>query len=681
MSPACNPRKGQRGTALWLLALVALLSTACGGGSSPEPTTPATEVALAASRSGELLEHVKSLLRARDGQRQLAPGVALDGVGAPSAALAVSATGAAVAYSNTTIQEAGVDEEDLLKTDGASVYALDTAARNAGGDVAHRLLVHRRRPGGAIEPVQVLPLPADASTYAVPRGLLLATAARRLVALSESLVPVALPLPCPPEMPCPAVGALTYPPFAMQSKVQLQFVDLDAAGDATLGPRAAIDGRLVGSRLIGNVLVLVTTHAPRLPFDLLPANASAQQKDAELARMTTADFLPAWRAAGAAARPLVADTDCYVQPKNRSLALEVTTITAIDLVSPTLERASRCFVGGTEALYMAPKNLYLATTRFPYEILATGRVHFAPQFATDLHKFAIDGLAIDYRASGEVKGHLGWDAQRKPYRLSEHNGDLRVLSFTGELGWVLPEDATSGSAPPPSPATLTVLRESAADKMLAALATLPNSQHPEPLGKPGEQVHAVRFAGARGYLVTFRRVDPLYVLDLADPTDPRVAGSLDVPGFSDYLFPLTDALLFGVGRDVDASGRLGGIKLGLFDVSDATQPKALDARTLGAAGSQSALDYSSHGINWLQSGAVARIGLPVTLTATPYAANPAHGLQRIEVDTQARSLAVKTLLPAPVGPATYPDLWGDRSLQLDSKIVYLTQGQVVVGDW
>ncbi len=681
MSPARNQPRGQRGAAPWLLTLVALLSTACGGGSSPEPTTPATEVALAASRSGELLEHVKSLLRARDAQRQLAPGVALDGVGAPSAALAVSATGAAVAYSNTTIQEAGVDEEDLLKTDGASVYALDTTARNASGDVAHRLLVHRRRAGGAIEPVQVLPLPADASAYAVPRGLLLAPAARRLVALSESLVPVALPLPCLPEMPCPAAGALIYAPFAMQSSLQLQFIDLDAAGDATLGPRAAIDGRLVGSRLIGNVLVLVTTHAPRLPFELLPSNATAQQRDAELARMSTADVLPAWRAAGAAARPLVADTDCYVQPKNRSLAIEVTTITAIDLASPTLERAGRCFVGGTEALYMAPKNLYLATTRFPYEILATGRVHFAPQFATDLHKFSVDGLAIDYRASGEVKGHLGWDAQRKPYRLSEHNGDLRVLSFTGELGWVLPEDATSGSAPPPSPATLTVLRESAADKTLATIGTLPNSKHPEPLGKPGEQVHAVRFAGARGYLVTFRRVDPLYVLDLADPADPRVAGSLEVPGFSDYLFPLTDGLLFGVGREVDASGRIGGIKLGLFDVSDATQPKALDARTLGAAGSQSALDYSSHGINWLQSGAVARIGLPVTLTATPYAANPAHGLQRIEVDTQARSLAVKALLPAPVGPTTYPDLWGDRSLQLDSKIVYLTQGQVVVGDW
>jgi len=681
MSLEHRPGRSHRYTVLWLLAGVGLLATACGGGSSPASLAPPTEVALAASTSGELLEHVRSLLRARDGQRQVAPGATLDGTPAPGAALAVNATGSAVAFSNTTVQEQGIDEEDLLKTDGTSIYALDTASRTATGERQQRLLVHRRRAGGAIEPVQVLPLPADASAYAVPRGLVLAAAARRLVVLSESLVPVALPMPCPPEMPCPAVGAMIYAPYSMQSSVQLQFVDLDAAGDATLGKRAAMDGRLVGSRLVGNALILVTTHAPRLAFELLPAGATAQQRDAELALMTTADFLPAWRPVGAAAQPLVADTDCYVQPNNRSLALEVTTITAIDLASPSLARVSRCFVGGTEALYMAPRNLYLATTRYPYEILATGRAQYAPQFATDLHKFAVDGLAIDYRASGEVKGHLGWDPQRKPYRLSEHNGDLRVLSFTGDTGWVLPEDATSGSAPPPSPATLTILRESAGDKALATVATLPNSKRPEPLGKPGEQVHAVRFAGERGYLVTFRRVDPLYVLDLADPADPRVAGAIDMPGFSDYLFPLTEGLLFGVGRDVDATGRIGGIKLGLFDVSDATRPKALDTRTLGVAGSQSALDYSSHGINWLQSDTVARIGLPVTLTATPYAANPQHGLQRIEVDTGAGSMAVKTLLPAPAGQTPYPDLWGDRSLQVESKLVYLTQGQVVVGDW
>ena len=84
-------------------------------------------------------------------------------------------------------------------------------------------------------------------------------------------------------------------------------------------------------------------------------------------------------------------------------------------------------------------------------------------------------MVIDYRASGEVGGHLGWDPAAQA--LSDRRirqGDLRVLSFTGETGWVLPADATSGAAPP-SPATLTVLRESASDETLVTVSTLPNA--------------------------------------------------------------------------------------------------------------------------------------------------------------------------------------------------------------
>ncbi|MEO8922982.1 MAG: beta-propeller domain-containing protein [Caldimonas sp.] len=672
----------QRGATLSLLALVALVATSCGGGSSPGTAPSATkDTALAASQPGELLTYMKSLLLARDAQRQASPGTSLDGPPVPGTSLALSPAGAAVPYSNTTVQETGVDEEDLLKTDGTSVYALDTASLTLGGRMQQQLRVYRRDAAGGIDPAQVLPLPVEPSGYPQPRGLLLAAPAQRAVALSQSFLPITDPLPCELEVPCPLAGAMIYPIFALQSNVQLQFLDLDATGNATLGKHVVIDGQLVASRLIGNVMYLVTTYSPRVPYEQLAAGATAQQKSAVLDQMTSADFLPTWRANTSAAEALVADTDCYVHPSNASFALQVTTITAIDLGSPTLARASRCFVGGTEAIYMAPTSLYLATTRFPFVILSSGLLQYAPQFATDIHKFAVAGMSIDYRASGEVPGNLGWDTERKSYRMGEYNGDLRVLSFTGQTGWVLPEDATSAIAPPPSPATLTVLRESASGASLDAIATLPNSQHPEPLGQAGEQVYAVRFTGARGYLVTFRSVDPLYVLDLSDPSDPRVAGSLQVTGFSDYLFPLTDALLFGVGHGVDATNHLGGVKLGLFDVSDPAQPKVLDTRTVGASSSQSGLDASSHGINWLQVGNVARVGLPMLVTAAPFDPSPQHGLQRIEVDTQAQTLALKAMLPAPSDPLTYPSLWGDRSLQIGSKLVYLTEGQVVVADW
>jgi hypothetical protein len=69
------------------------------------------------------------------------------------------------------------------------------------------------------------------------------------------------------------------------------------------------------------------------------------------------------------------------------------------------------------------------------------------------------------------------------------------------------------------------------------------------------------------------------------------------------------------------------------------------------------------------------------VTAAPFDPSPQHGLQRIEVDTQAQTLTLKALLPAPSSPMTYPSLWGDRSLQIGGKLVYLTNGQVVVADW
>lgn len=87
-----------------------------------------------------------------------------------------------------------------------------------------------------------------------------------------------------------------------------------------------------------------------------------------------------------------------------------------------------------------------------------------------------------------------------------------------------------------------------------------------------EQIFATRFIGDRGYVVTFRQTDPLFVIDLADPADPRVVGELHIPGFSNYLFPLDDDHLFAIGRDATDQGVVQGLALQIFDVSDATVP-------------------------------------------------------------------------------------------------------------
>jgi Beta propeller domain len=326
-------------------------------------------------------------------------------------------------------------------------------------------------------------------------------------------------------------------------------------------------------------------------------------------------------------------------------------------------------------------------------VVAQGNNLFYPgQPTTDIHKFAVSGMAIAYRGSGEVSGHLGWDASKTSYRMSEHQDDLRVVTYASNLGWLGVQEATIKNAPV-SPAILTVLREDTAAVQLKTIATLPNAKRPAPIGLSGEQVYAVRFLGDRAYVVTFRRTDPLYVVDLADPADPKVTGELKTNGYSDYLFPVGPAsagLLLGVGKDATAEGRVQGVKVSLFDVANPAAPKELATRVLGQAGSLSGLDFGRHGINLFAAGNITRVALPVrvhdTLVAAPNQTNfyrPSYqSLARFEVDAVNRTLTDKPVL---TGQTFATDFAGyqtsslafERSVQVGPHIYYLTSPGVL----
>jgi hypothetical protein len=660
----------------WCAALLVTAVLGCsGGGDDATPAAPG-DVALAASRPGELLSYAQDRLRTRQAQQLPAPGASPGS--APPLVLDAGLAGAPVLRSGTTVQEAGVDEDDLIKSDGGFIYTLDTSGRDAAGQPTTRVQAHRRRADGGIEATASLPLPGDAKAVPVTRGMLLAASARRIAVLSESVTVGTGPDLCAAVADCRGGPTLLPVPAITSSQVHVQLVDA-AGGGLGIGQRITLSGRLVGTRLIGNALVVVSTDTPRLAFDALPPDASDAARAAEIAALKTSELLPQISLDGAPPQPLLADTDCYVQVKNASLAIEVTTITVFDLGSPQPAHRSRCIVGGSEALYMSADAVVLATTR-QASLGGAPLLRYPLDIRTDLHKFALDAGVPSYRGSGSVAGHLGWEPQRKPYHISEHKGDLRVLSFTGDVGWGSAVD----SSVPASPATLTVLREQAGEKALQVVSQLPNTKRPALLGKVGEQIYAVRFLGERAYLVTFRQSDPLYVLDLSDPADPQVAGELLVPGFSNDLYPLANGLLFGVGRDASATGVVGGVKLALFDVANPAQPRVLAQQVFGQRGSMSALDFGPHGVNLFETGTMVRIALPLFLNAgsqLPFQ----QGLQCIEVDTAARAMKIKQLIapsdPAPGNDVWAFDLWAQRSLQIGAQIYYLSQGRLSGSDW
>ena len=665
----CKPWRWAARCTPGLAAALAVVLAACGGGGSGanDPVVDGNKSALSASKPGELTSFVQGKLRTLNAQGRLVSGSSnftSDGI-QPSAMSPSPTAGVAAALprSGTLVQEDGVDEADLIQTDGSFLYTVQPQV-GAGNKVA----VYERASDGRAVARTTLVLPTDGANSINTDGMVLSADQRALAVISQHWTNT------PANIICPEVCA-TIAPQWMSSSVNVQRVDVSNPAAAASGERISIDGFLIDSRRVGDSLYVVTSHRPVLGAEQLPATATSADREAAIARLSAADLLPRMRRNGGAPEPLLADTDCYVQTANASNNVQFTTITVFDLKSPTLARSSRCFVGGSEAVYMSLGNLYIATTRWSYPTGGANWV-FPSDTLTDIHKFALAGGTVNYRGTGSVDGHLGWDGQKKSYRLSEHNGDLRVLSFTGSLGWFTLQDAQRMA---PSPAKLTVLRERSSDQTLQAVATLPNTARPAHIGKSGEQVYAVRFLGDRAYVVTFRRTDPLYVLDLSNPADPKTVGELEVAGFSDYLFPLPNKLLLGVGRDADSSGRITGIKVALFDVANPAVPTERGALTLGKEGSASALDSSRHGLNLLLKNNIARVALPVTLTNTPYG-NWQHGLHKLEVDTSARSLRALGLV-GPVDNTAQVPLWLERSVQIGDTVYYLNNGTLTGYAW
>lgn len=208
-------------------------------------------------------------------------------------------------------------------------------------------------------------------------------------------------------------------------------------------------------------------------------------------------------------------------------------------------------------VYMNESALYLATDNF--------------DGTTNISKFAIDGMNIGYGGSGKVKGTI-----LNQFSMDEYEGKLRLASSLWEEG-----------------NNLFVLDESL--NIIGSVTGLAK----------GETIYSARFVGDKAYVVTFRTIDPLFVFDLSNPAKPIVTGELEIPGFSNYLHPVGEDLILGIGMDTrevferDAAGNetiigvnQGGLKVSLFDVSDMGKPREISNYIVGDSGSHSEALYN-----------------------------------------------------------------------------------------
>ena len=306
-------------------------------------------------------------------------------------------------------------------------------------------------------------------------------------------------------------------------------------------------GAFVTARLVGASVRLVVTHDGI--GSSVVGRYSRDGFERSVAAATLATWLPLYtvndytRTINRWSDGSLVECDRVVAPTEVDSA-ETTVVLAFDAERGLGEWDAAGVVGAASAVYASRDSLYVAIPRW-----------FEDE--TQIHRWDFsDAGSPTYRGAAEVNGHL-----INQFAISEFDGHLRVASTRFD------RVGTSSE--------LTVF--TVGDDTLQELASL------QGLG-PNERIYAVRFLGDRAYVVTFRQIDPLFIIDLSDPAEPRVTGELKIPGFSAYLHPLGDGLLLGVGQDADPrTGRPLGPQVTLFDVSDPAAPTSLGRVALSSA--------------------------------------------------------------------------------------------------
>jgi uncharacterized secreted protein with C-terminal beta-propeller domain len=552
-----------RTIAALLLAAAVAIAAAAGGTAEPADARGVKASRLRAFGScADLLGYVKPRVLRQVGPYgfglPLAMGAAAGDATRASAPAAEKVAG--VDYSGTNVQEEGVDEPDLVKTNGSHLFVV-RADRLFAVDVEGK----RPRVEGSLK------LEQGWSHELLLHG-------DRLLVLSRGNVP--LPIDVGPGA---GMSRSMIAPYSTQTVLTEVAVGNPAA--MTVVRSLTLDGDYVSARLVGASARVVTVSPlmPKVPY-VMPqdqttaATAAAQARNRALVRSSRiGSWLPRLAVKGRKGETLLRRPLVECRSVRRPLLYSGTGLLSVltfDLKQGLAPVDSDAIVADGRTVYASQESLYVATQRwFAQPATSAGD---PPKLSTAIHKFDIsDPEQTTYKGSGSVDGYLF-----SQWALSEHEGVLRVAS-TEEPTWWNPGPREE------SESFVTTLREQGGS--LVQLGRVGG------LGK-GERVYAVRFIGETGYVVTFRQVDPLYTLDLANPARPAVLGELKILGYSAYLHPLGDDLLLGVGQDADEDGRVRGTQLSVFDVSDLRRPSRLHQWSLGPSWSEAESDH--HAFLW-----------------------------------------------------------------------------------
>jgi inhibitor of cysteine peptidase len=462
------------------------------------------------------------------------------------AAVPESAEPATTVYSMTNIQVEGVDEADIVKSDGEYLYIVSgdnvtivKAYPPEEAKVLSKISLTGGIAGIFINGDKLAVFETEYGIYPLYEGEVVYDLPSSSEEVNESTGDDETEVAPPPkngstpEEPPKVPELIVYEPPTTSIKVY----DVSDRGNPVLKRNFSVDGNYFSSRMIGDYVYVVATQWSVF--------------------IETDVFLP--RVHSDNETEVILPDDIYYYNFSDS-SYSFTTIVALniknDAQAPTHETI---LLGATSTIYVSQNNIYLTFPNYTWKENETMK--------TSIQRIKIDKQAITFAAQGEVPGYI-----LNQFSMDEYNGYFRIATTTGHVARTFTE-ATSEN-------NVYVL-----DVNLNVVGKL------EDLA-PGEQIHSARFMGDRCYLVTFRKIDPLFVIDLKEPTDPKVLGKLKVTGYSDYLHPYDENHLIGIGKETVAAeeGDFSwhqGVKISLFDVSDVSNPVEVAKYEIGDRGTDS----------------------------------------------------------------------------------------------
>ena len=412
---------------------------------------------------------------------------------------------AASDYCTTNIQVAGVDEADIVKTDGVYIYLVS----------GNRTIIVRAYPPGQ---AQVL---SEIEVQGTVVGIFVN--GDRLVVFEEET-------PYYPYYDCydvPVTREYEIMPY-ISPRVLIKVYDVSDRENPRLQRELSAGGQYVSSRMVGNYTYVVI-------------NEPVYEED---------DGVNLPRIYSEGTEKEIPATDIYYSGVADYYYMYSTIIainTQDDNQEPTYETI---LLGASSNLYVSMDNIYLT---FP----VWGR-DVGDSQKTSIHRIHIQGSVMNYTASGEVPGMV-----LNQFSMDEYDDHFRVATTT--------------------------YGQTTENNVYILNMSLNVTGSLEDLA-PGETIYSARFMGERGYLVTFKQVDPLFVIDLSDPYNPAVLGYLKVTGYSDYLHPYDENHIIGIGKETTDAGEFAwhqGVKISLFDVSDVRNPVPIFEDEIGDRGTDS----------------------------------------------------------------------------------------------